>query len=85
MIPVRPNKVAEVLKNKPTTRGWYQMDINIAEDGMIGPFNFTTQQDGNTMEMHRIRADIWRALETEVREEETTVDISDLRTRQPFE
>jgi hypothetical protein len=38
--------VEEILKNKPTTRGWYQMDINMTEDGMIGPFNFTTQQDG---------------------------------------
>jgi hypothetical protein len=84
MIPVRPNKVEEVLKNKPTTRGWYQMDINIAEDRLIGPFNFTTQQDGTTMETHRIREEIWKALETEVREEETMVDISDVRTRQPF-
>jgi hypothetical protein len=84
MISVRPNKVNEVLKNKPHTRGWYQMEINIAEDGLIGPFNFTTQQDGKTTETHRVREDIWKVLENEVHEEELTVNLSDIRTRQPF-
>jgi hypothetical protein len=60
------------------------METNIAENGLIGPFNFTKQQDGQTTETHRIREEIWKALEADVREEETTVDISDMRTKQPF-
>jgi hypothetical protein len=84
MISVQPNKVDEVLRNKPLTRGWYQMEVNIAEDGLIGPFNFTKQQDGKTTETHIIRADIWKALEAEVRDETLEIDISDVRTRQPF-
>jgi hypothetical protein len=84
MISVRPNKVNGVLKSKPHMRGWYQMEINIAEDGLIGPFNFTTRQESSNTETHHIREEIWKALETEVREEEPTVDISDVRTKQPF-
>jgi hypothetical protein len=84
MISVRPSKVDEILQNKPETRGWYQMETNIAENGLIGPFNFTTHQDGKLTETHRIREAIWKALEAEAKENEPTVDISDLRTRQPF-
>jgi divalent metal cation (Fe/Co/Zn/Cd) transporter len=84
MIPVRPNKVADILTNKPHTRGWYKMEVNIAKNGLMGPFNFTTQQDGKTTETHRIREEIWKALEAEIREEETTVDISDVHTKHPF-
>jgi hypothetical protein len=84
MISVRPNKVDEVLTNKPLTCGWSQIEVNIVEVGIIGPFNFTTQQDRKTTETHRISADIWNALEAEVRDEALEIDISDVRTRQPF-
>jgi hypothetical protein len=42
IVMVRPNKVDKLLAKKPYTRGWYQDKVNLAEDGIVGPFNFDT-------------------------------------------
>jgi hypothetical protein len=55
---VRPEKLDKLLAAKPTTRRWYQDNINITEDKIIGPFNF--KQIG--MSPHRIAERHWNAL-----------------------
>jgi hypothetical protein len=40
--PIRPGTVQSQLNKYPSTLGWYNMEINIIEDGLVGPFDFTT-------------------------------------------
>jgi hypothetical protein len=55
---IQPDRVEKHLAKKPLTRGWYQMEANIAENGIVGPFDFT-RIDG---ESHRIAPHHWMAL-----------------------
>ena len=81
IIMVRPNKTKQYLEKYPETRGWYQLGVNIAEDGVIGPFNFTII-DG---EPNRISNNIWKTFEKEIQEAELEdIDITDLRTINPL-
>jgi hypothetical protein len=74
IIMLRPNKVDEVLAKRQYTRGWYQGKVNLAEQAIIGPFNFSIDQN----EQNRIHPDIWQELE-ECEEVKTgNVDIRDL-------
>jgi hypothetical protein len=58
IIMIQPDRVEKHLAKKPLTRGWYQMEANIAENGIVGPFDFT-RIDG---ESHRIAPHHWMAL-----------------------
>jgi hypothetical protein len=58
IVMIRPNKVEEILAKKPYTRGWYQHGVNIAEDGIVGPFNFDTING----EANRIEQKYWTEL-----------------------
>jgi hypothetical protein len=80
IIVLRPNKVEETLKKKPYTRGWYQDTMNLAEEGLVGPFNFSTLQ----RETYRIDHDIWKALEQCSDVTEGNVDISDTQRTIPL-
>ncbi len=59
IVVIKPQKVEETLAKKVCTRAWYQEPVNLAEDGIVGPFNFTPI-DGET---HRISEDAWKAVE----------------------
>ena len=39
-IPIRPSKVDKVLNTPPYKYAWYQKEVNLAEDGITGPFEF---------------------------------------------
>ncbi len=47
IVVIKPQKVEETLAKKAHTRAWYQEPVNLAEDGIVGPFNFTPI-DGET-------------------------------------
>jgi hypothetical protein len=55
---VQPNRVKKHLAKKPLTRKWYQMETDIAEDGLIGPFDYA-RINGET---HCIATHHWMAL-----------------------
>ena len=71
---IRPCKVEKTLTKKVYTRGWYQSETNLAEDGLAGPFNFSTLQG----ETHRIDEEIWKVLATCEGVKSGRVDIDDL-------
>jgi hypothetical protein len=75
IIVLRPNKVEEILAKRPYTRGWYQGTVNLAEQGIVGPFNFS--QNSNN-ENNCIDPNIWRELEESEGEKSGSVDIDDL-------
>ena len=77
---VRPKKVEKYLDKYPETRRWYQLETNIAEDGIIGPFNFTSING----EPYRIPNHIWKEFENEITEEKLDIDITDLRKVNPL-
>ena len=68
MVIVRPDKVDKTIEKNPRTRAWYELQINLAEDGIIGPFDFEPN--------HRIGDIIWSNLTTEA--ELHDIDTSDL-------
>jgi hypothetical protein len=80
IVVIRPNKVEETLVKKPYTRGWYQGKVNLAEDGLIGPFNLSTTKE----ETYRIDEEVWKILETCKEVKERRLDISDLNTVTPL-
>ena len=78
---VRPNKVEQYLEKYPETRGWYQLGVNIAEDGVIGPFNFTVING----EPNRIANHIWKAFDKEITQNKLDdIDTTDLHTINPL-
>jgi hypothetical protein len=76
---IRPNKVDEHLAKRPYTRGWYQDTANLAEEGSVGPFNFSNETDDET---HRIDEKTWKALKEEALTH--NVDITDLTKTIPY-
>jgi hypothetical protein len=64
IVMVRPSKVDEILAKKAYTRGWYELETNIAEDGIVGPFNFDTSGEAN-----RIAPKYWDELLSEAKEQ----------------
>ncbi len=78
---IKPQKVEETLAKKACTRAWYQEPVNLAEDGIVGPFNFTPI-DGET---HRISEDAWKAVEASECVKNGGVDIDDLSQINPLQ
>jgi hypothetical protein len=75
IIVLRPNKVEEILAKKLCTRGWHQGTVNLAEQGIIGPFNFAI----DLTEQQHISEDTWKAFEACAEEVKSgSVNISDL-------
>jgi hypothetical protein len=73
IVMVRPEKVSEVLTKKPHTRNWYQEGMNLAEDALVGPFDFTTIKG----DRYRVAIEYWnnlvaRAKDFEVDARDTT-------------
>jgi hypothetical protein len=60
IIMVRPEKVDKVLAKKPHTRNWYQEGVNLAEDSLVEPFDFTTISS----DRHRVALEHWNKLVT---------------------
>jgi hypothetical protein len=60
IIMVRPEKVDEVLAKRPNTRNWYQEGMNLAEDSLVGPFDFTKING----DRHRVAFEHWNKLTT---------------------
>ena len=80
IVVIRPGKVDETLTKKVYTRGWYQSEANLAEDGLAGPFNFSNRQG----ETHRIDEGVWKALEEHEEVKNGRVDIDDLSQITPL-
>ena len=68
MCVIRPNKAEETVRNNPRTRAWYKLEINLAEDALVGPFDFASNQ--------QIDEIVWEKLKEEAQQRD--VDISDL-------
>ena len=81
IIVLRPNKVEELLAKRPYTRGWYQGTVNLAEQGLVGPFNFSIDPPGQFL----IDPAIWTALEESEEVKAGRVDIDDLNRITPLE
>jgi hypothetical protein len=76
---VRPDKVDELLAKRPTSRGWYQREENLATNGLIGPFDFATIDKEN----HRIEPNHWtKLLELAA---EYNIDATDINRIVPLE
>ena len=75
MCSVRPNQAEDLIRAYPRTRAWYELDINLAEDGLVGPFNF----DSN----YRINEKVWTLLKEEA--ELQDVDTDDLEQIIPLQ
>jgi hypothetical protein len=54
-----PSEVEETLAKKPCTQGWHQGTVNLAEQGLVGPFNFSINPPGQFL----IDQATWTALE----------------------
>ena len=81
IIVLRPNKVEETLARRPHTRGWCQGVVNLAEDGIVGPFNFSVNK---TAQPCCISPDTWKALEDSEEATSGSVDIDDLNRITPL-
>ena len=77
---IRPAKVDETLAKKVWARGWYQGATNIAEDSLVGPFNFSNLGG----ETHRAGEDAWKTLENCEGVKSGRVDIDDLSQITPL-
>ena len=71
---LRPSKVEEALTKRPYTQGWYQGTVNLAEQGLVGPFNFLIDPPGQFF----INQAVWKALEDTDKVNAGRVDIDDL-------
>jgi hypothetical protein len=80
IIVLRPSKVEETLRKKPYTRGWYQGKVNLADNGLVGPFNFATKQGSS----HLIPKAIWTALEDLEEVKDGLIDIRDINQMHPL-
>jgi hypothetical protein len=78
IIMVRPEKVEEVLAKRPHTRNWYQEGINLAEDTLVGPFDFTIIGK----DRHRVALEHWNKLVTVSKDYE--VDARDVTAITPL-
>jgi hypothetical protein len=80
IIVLRPSKVEETLAKKPRTRGWHQGTVNLAEQGLVGPFNFLIDPPGQFL----IHQATWMALEAAEEVEAGRVDIANLNQITPL-
>jgi hypothetical protein len=80
IIVLRPNKVEEILATKPHTQRWYQGTVNLAEQGIVGPFNFAI----NLTEQQRISEDMGKAFEECKEVKSGSVDITNLNRVTPL-
>ena len=78
---LRPNKVDETLAKRPCTRGWHQGMVNLAEDGIVGPFNFSVNE---TAQPCYISQETWKAFEDSDEATSGSVDIEDLNRITPL-
>jgi hypothetical protein len=78
IIMVRPEKVGEVLAKRPHTRNWYQEGVNLAEDALVGPFDFATING----DRHRVALEHWNKLVTRAKDFEA--DASDVTAITPL-
>ena len=61
---VRPGKLDDVLQR--TSWAWYQREVNLWEDAIVGPFDFSTKrEDHKKPETHRVPNHVWNKLKTE--------------------
>ena len=65
---IKPEKAEDTIRRNPRTRAWYELEINLAEDGLIGPFDFEAN--------HHIGKKVWDSLKAEAELHE--VDVGDL-------
>ena len=82
--PVRPDRATKTIQNDPTLI-WKHGDVSLAEDLLVGPFDFTKVRISMqgpkrraVSEDHRIDETFWNLLEA--RAPKFNLDVSDLRT-----
>jgi hypothetical protein len=78
IIMVRPEKVEEVIAKRPHTRNWYQEGTNLAEDALVGLFDFTTIGK----DRHKVALEYWIKLVTASKDYE--VDARDVMAITPL-
>jgi hypothetical protein len=66
------------LAKRPNTRNWYQEGANLAEDSLVGPFDFTTING----DRHRVAIEHWNKLVSISKDYE--VDTRDVTTIAPL-
>ena len=72
LYPVSPHKVAKTLEKQGNRFGWYQLDINLAENGLVGPFDFAPN--------HKIPNAAWDQLRIKAAEQKLDVESAFERT-----
>jgi hypothetical protein len=80
IVVIQPNKVEETLSKRPYTHGWYQDTMNLAENGLIGPLNFSSIQG----ETYRVHDKVWRTFEELEEVKSGEVNINDLNRIVPL-
>jgi hypothetical protein len=71
---VRPSKADSVINKRPDQYAWYQHDVNIAENALVGPFDFAKE--------HTIPNEAWDRLQEKAAEQK--VDVSSAFERLPI-
>jgi hypothetical protein len=80
IIVLKPSKAEETLRKRPHTRGWHQGKMNLADDALVGPFNFETNQGGNRL----IPKSKWTALEELEEVRDGQINIEDINQIHPL-
>ena len=60
MVSIRPQRAHKIVRERPIY-AWYQRKVNIAEDRLVGPFDFFT--DGQGRKIYKITEEHWTALQ----------------------
>jgi hypothetical protein len=79
IILLRPKKVEEILAKTPCAQGWHQGTVNLAEQGIVGPLNFSIDQT----EQHCIIEEMWKALKQWEQVRSGSGDVADLNQITP--
>ena len=62
LVLVKPQKFQRFLQERGEAYSAVLVEVNLLEDGIVGPFNFMQKKDNNEKELHRIAPQRWRQL-----------------------
>ena len=60
---IQPQQVEQLLTEQANHYAWYQLDVNLAENAITGPFDFTPVGNEN----HHIAQAQWQGMQTQAR------------------
>ena len=82
IIPIRPGRVDQIIKEHPTRYGVYQQRINLLENTLFGPFEFAVPRHYDN-ESNRIAYEEWEELKTAAHE--NGIDTTDIEEIIPLQ